>query len=70
MRPKENRSMIKRKAGIPLAKVCMSTFHKLGVGHYPQCKRLRIGDGVAQGIKNLLPFYRRHKWRTHWDEYS
>ena len=70
MRSKQNRSMIKRKGGIGLAKVWMSTIQKLGAGHYPQCKHLRTGDGVAQGIENLLLFYRRHKWRTHWDKYT
>ena len=55
----------KRKEGIACAKVCMSTIYKLGVGHYPQCKHLRSGDWGSAGIENLLPFYRRHKWKTH-----
>lgn len=55
----------KRKEGIACAKVCMSTIDKLGVGQYPQCKRLRSGDWGGAGIENLLPFYRRHKWKTH-----
>ena len=69
MRSKQNRSMIKRKGAIPWAKVQISTIHKREVGHYVQCKRLRTGGGVPQGIENLLPFYIRHKWRTLWDEY-
>ena len=61
--------MIESKGGIRFAKAWMSTIHKLGVGHYPQCKCLRTGDRVVEGIENLLPFYKRHKWRNHWDEY-